>query len=80
MSKERGLFFYAIKSPLSEAVLLSTTVPVLPVKGWSATREIGGGSCARKDNIGMYRLQATQLQHDKRKEVTSGQNGNKEVL
>ncbi len=36
-----------------------------------ATREIGGGYCARKDYIGLYRLQTTQLQHDQRKEVTS---------
>lgn len=43
-------------------------------------REIGGGSCARKNHIGMYRLQTTQLQHDKRKEIASRQNGNKEVL
>ena len=45
-----------------------------------ATREIGGGYCARKNHTGMYRLQTTQLQHDKRKEDTSRQNGNKEVL
>jgi hypothetical protein len=29
-----------------------------------ATRESGGGYCARKNHIGMYRLQTTQLQHD----------------
>ncbi len=45
-----------------------------------ATREIGGGYCARKDHIGLYRLQTTQLQHNQRKEVTSRQNGNKEIL
>ncbi len=52
----------------------------LQSKRSSATREIGGGYCARKNHIGMYRLQTTQLQHDKRKENTSRQNGNKEVL
>ena len=31
----------------------------------------GGGSRAHKDNTGMYGMQATQLQHDKREEESS---------
>ncbi len=31
----------------------------------------GGGSCARKDHIGMYRMQAAELQHDEGKEKSS---------
>ena len=44
------------------------------------TKTHGGGSRARENHIGMYRVQAAQLQHDKGKEESPGQNGNKEVL
>ena len=45
------------------------------------TREFnGGGSCENENHIGMYGMQAAQLQHDKRKESSSRQNGNQEVL
>ena len=40
----------------------------------------GGGGCASKDYIGMYGMQAAQLQHDEGKEESSGQNGNQEIL
>jgi len=32
-------------------------------------------SCARKNHTGMYGMQAAELQHDKREEAASGQNG-----
>ena len=41
------------KSPLSEAALLTTMEPARRLY-CGATREIGGGNCARKDYIGMY--------------------------
>ncbi len=32
-------------------------------------------SCARKNHIGMYGVQAAELQHDKREKTASGSNG-----
>ena len=31
----------------------------------------GGGSCAHKNNIGMHRVSAEKLQHDKRQKSSS---------
>ena len=40
----------------------------------------GGGSRAHKDYTGMYRMQATQLQHDEGQEDSSWPYGNQKVL
>ena len=40
----------------------------------------GGEKRACTDHIGMYRVQTAQLQHDKRKEKPSGQDGNQQIL
>jgi hypothetical protein len=40
----------------------------------------GGGSRARKNHIGMYRVQTAELQHDKREKEPSGPDGNQQIL
>ena len=37
-------------------------------------------SCARKDYIGMHRVQTAELQHDEGQEKAPRQNGDQEVL
>lgn len=41
---------------------------------------IGGVRSAYKDYIRVYRVQAAQLRHNERKEASSRENGDKEVL
>lgn len=41
---------------------------------------IGGGSHARKSNIGMYRVQAAELYYYKREEEPSGEDGDQQIL
>lgn len=53
---------YIKKAKLAGFFFMSKKWPKAKLE--SATREIGGGYCARKDHIGVYRLQTTQLQHD----------------
>jgi hypothetical protein len=69
-----------VRKQSKRAFFLCLKKPFAKFKRSCATREIGGGYCARKNHIGLYGLQTTQLQHNQGKEVTPGQNGNKEVL
>ena len=54
--------------------------PCLEGAGKSGKNFNGGGSCAHKNNTGMYGVQEPELQHDKGQEDASGQNGNQKVL
>ena len=55
-------------------------LPQLQALSEQRKRTHGGGYRARENYIGMHRVQAKKLQHDKRKKESSRQNGNQEVL
>ena len=65
---------------MAEKCLFYITVPQLQALSEQRKRTHGGGYRARENYIGMHRVQAKKLQHDKRKEESSRQNGNQEVL
>ena len=46
----------------------------------NANQHSGGGSRARKNHIGMYRMLTAELQHDKREKESSGKTGDQKVL